>query len=45
MKVCSKSELLSSISGREFDVLVSMGAGNIDAMAEPIVDLLTQMSR
>lgn len=45
VKVCSKSELLSSISGREFDVLVSMGAGNIDAMAEPIVDLLTQMSR
>ena len=45
VKVCSKSELLSSISGREFDVLVTMAAGNIDAMAEPIVDLLTQMSR
>ena len=35
-KLVSKSELIKEIKGREMEVLITMGAGDIDALVEPI---------
>jgi len=37
---CSMRELLSYMSGKKFEVLLTLGAGDIDRMVEPITKLL-----
>lgn len=37
---CRASEVLKIIKGKEFDVLITMGAGNIDQLAEPLIEIL-----
>jgi len=38
--VCTREQLLDRISGRDLDVLVTIGAGNIDEMIEPLKNQL-----
>jgi UDP-N-acetylmuramate--alanine ligase len=38
--ICRMDDLLAIIDKKEFDILITMGAGNIDKMAEPLVELL-----
>ncbi len=35
-KICQKNELLKELSGHKLDVLLTMGAGDIDTLIEPI---------
>jgi UDP-N-acetylmuramate--alanine ligase len=39
--VCQKSDLLKEIEKRQPEVLVTMGAGDIDTLVEPIKNKLT----
>jgi UDP-N-acetylmuramate--alanine ligase len=39
-ETCSKEELLKVLRQEELDVLLTLGAGDIDALVEPIKDLL-----
>jgi UDP-N-acetylmuramate--alanine ligase len=39
---CSMDSLMTVLSGRHFEVLVTMGAGDIDRMVEPLEQLLTE---
>jgi UDP-N-acetylmuramate--alanine ligase len=36
VEMCSRSNLLDRIRGRQFEVLLTLGAGDIDTMVEPI---------
>ncbi len=38
-EVCSKEELISVLKNKDFDVLLTMGAGDISTMIEPIKEL------
>lgn len=40
-----KEAVLDEIKDKEFDVLLTMGAGNIDTLVEPIKNLLNQKYR
>jgi UDP-N-acetylmuramate--alanine ligase len=40
--LCSKDQLMKVLSSKNLDVLVTVGAGDIDTMVEPIKTLLTQ---
>jgi UDP-N-acetylmuramate--alanine ligase len=39
-KLCSKNELIDELRSRKLDVLLTMGAGDIDLFVEPIIQLL-----
>lgn len=41
--LCSKENLLEVIGGRDFDILITMGAGDIDRFVEPIKKLLSKI--
>jgi UDP-N-acetylmuramate--alanine ligase len=38
--LCTKDEVISIISRKHFDVLITMGAGNIDQLVAPICEML-----
>ncbi len=38
--LCSKNELLNILNNKDFQVLITMGAGDIDTLVEPIKQLL-----
>ena len=38
--LCLKEELLDIVAAREFDVVLMVGAGNIDRMVEPVKEIL-----
>lgn len=40
-----KAKLLETLAGREIEVLMTLGAGDIDTMIDPIADLLTIKTR
>ncbi|MDR1348779.1 MAG: UDP-N-acetylmuramate--L-alanine ligase [Prevotellaceae bacterium] len=40
--LCKKSELLNIVSGNEFDILITLGAGDIDLFVEPITKILNK---
>lgn len=40
--ICSKAELISNLEGRDIQVLVTIGAGDIDQMCEPIIKFLDE---
>jgi UDP-N-acetylmuramate--alanine ligase len=40
--LCTKNDLLKKIEVKSFDVLLSLGAGDIDKLVEPIKNLLTE---
>ena len=40
--LCSKEELLSLLKSINTDILVTLGAGDIDNLVEPIKDMLLQ---
>jgi UDP-N-acetylmuramate--alanine ligase len=40
--LCSKANLLNEVSKRNFDVLVTVGAGDIDTFVQPITEMLSQ---
>jgi UDP-N-acetylmuramate--alanine ligase len=39
-KLCNKNDLMDELKNRKLDVLVTMGAGDIDLFVEPIIELL-----
>jgi UDP-N-acetylmuramate--alanine ligase len=39
-KLCSKNDLMDELKSRKLDVLLTMGAGDIDLFVEPIIELL-----
>src|SRR5690606_15656235 len=39
-KLCSKQDLMSTLEDTEIDVLVTIGAGDIDTFVEPIKEML-----
>jgi len=41
-KICSKEELLNEIQNRKLEILLTVGAGDIDAFVTPITKLLTK---
>ena len=41
-QICSKQELMQVLSTKELDVIVTVGAGDIDTMVEPIKSMLTK---
>jgi UDP-N-acetylmuramate--alanine ligase len=41
-KICSKEEALNYVKRNKIEVLLTLGAGDIDALVEPIRKLLTQ---
>ncbi len=43
--LCSKDDLLPEIEKRDIQVLLTLGAGDIDQLAEPIENLLKQKER
>ena len=38
--ICEKNELIDKLKTKEFDVLITMGAGDIDRLVEPIIKQL-----
>jgi UDP-N-acetylmuramate--alanine ligase len=40
--IMSKDEVVEALKTKEFDVLMTMGAGNIDQLIEPICEMLNQ---
>jgi UDP-N-acetylmuramate--alanine ligase len=40
--ICSKEELMNLLANRNIDVLITLGAGDIDRFVEPITKLLTK---
>ncbi|NOX45563.1 MAG: UDP-N-acetylmuramate--L-alanine ligase [Chlorobi bacterium] len=40
VNICEKNELIAELKKKDFDVLITMGAGDIDRLVEPIVGLL-----
>lgn len=38
----SKNDIVEVLKTKEFDVLITMGAGNIDQLIEPICEMLNQ---
>jgi UDP-N-acetylmuramate--alanine ligase len=40
--ICSKEQLMCSLANRNIDVLITLGAGDIDRFVEPITELLTR---
>ena len=38
--VCSIDEVIKIIEQKEFDVLLTMGAGNIDKLVTPVCEML-----
>jgi UDP-N-acetylmuramate--alanine ligase len=43
--LCHKEELTSALSGRPTDIVVTMGAGNIDVLVEPVKRVLLSKCR
>ena len=41
-EVCSKEELLAVLKNKELDVLLTLGAGDIGTLVEPIKHLLNK---
>ena len=39
---CKKDELLEIVKGKEFEVLLTLGAGDIDKLVEPIKNILSE---
>jgi UDP-N-acetylmuramate--alanine ligase len=39
-KLCSKNDLMDELKSRKLDVLLTMGAGDIDLFVQPIIELL-----
>ena len=39
-QLCTKDEVLKILSSKDLEVLITMGAGNIDKLVDPIVDLI-----
>lgn len=44
-KIVEKGDLLNEIASREIDILITLGAGDIDRFIKPIAELLTQKSK
>jgi UDP-N-acetylmuramate--alanine ligase len=42
VKLCSKDEVLNDIKNQKIDLLLTMGAGDIDSLVEPISKILTE---
>jgi UDP-N-acetylmuramate--alanine ligase len=40
ISICEKNELINELKKKDFDVLITMGAGDIDRLVESIVGLL-----
>jgi UDP-N-acetylmuramate--alanine ligase len=40
--LCSKNQLMDVLAKKNLDIIVTVGAGDIDTMVEPIKTLLTQ---
>ena len=40
--IMSKNDVVEALKTKEFDVLITMGAGNIDQLIEPICEMLNQ---
>jgi UDP-N-acetylmuramate--alanine ligase len=40
--ICSKKDLIKEIAGREIEVLITMGAGDIDTLVAPLKEELTK---
>jgi len=40
--ICSFNEVIQIISGKQFDILLTMGAGSIDRLVEPICEMLSK---
>ena len=38
--ICSLEEVVDILQTKQFDVLLTMGAGNIDKLVEPITEML-----
>jgi UDP-N-acetylmuramate--alanine ligase len=43
--ICALNEVVQLISEKQFDVLITMGAGNIDQLIEPLCEMLNHKSR
>lgn len=43
--LCSMDQLVDIIKQRQFEVLITMGAGNIDQMVEPVRDILIERTK
>lgn len=41
-KICSKSELIESVRNSTFDIILTMGAGDIDKLVLPLKEFLTE---
>ena len=40
--LCSKTELLDVLRNKEIEVLITLGAGDIDRLVEPITEMLSK---